>query len=54
VLSVALAIAFDLLFVLIERLLTPWTRDRTPRERPSGDVDASAVAPAPAAAGAQL
>ncbi|HEX6567536.1 MAG TPA: ABC transporter permease [Acidimicrobiales bacterium] len=31
VLSVALAVAFDLLFVLVERLLTPWARARTPR-----------------------
>jgi osmoprotectant transport system permease protein len=28
VLSVALAVAFDLLFVLVERLTTPWTRVR--------------------------
>jgi len=26
VLSVALAIAFDIVFVLAERVLTPWTR----------------------------
>ena len=37
VLSVALAIAFDVLFVLIERLLTPWARARVP---PSADSQA--------------
>ena len=44
VLSVALAVAFDLLFVVIERLLTPWTRSHTPREAPDGSeslVDAA-------------
>ncbi|HEX6419596.1 MAG TPA: ABC transporter permease [Acidimicrobiales bacterium] len=30
VLSVALAIALDVVFVLVERLLTPWTRARAP------------------------
>jgi osmoprotectant transport system permease protein len=38
VLSVALAIAFDLLFVVVERLLTPWTRARTPRGAGSADA----------------
>jgi osmoprotectant transport system permease protein len=42
VLSVALAIAFDLLFVLVERLLTPWARARTPRDRGQGDAVAGA------------
>jgi osmoprotectant transport system permease protein len=39
VLSVALAIAFDVLFVAAERLLTPWARARAPRGR--GRVDAA-------------
>lgn len=37
VLSVALAIALDVLFVLVERLLTPWTRARAPRGADTGD-----------------
>jgi osmoprotectant transport system permease protein len=44
VLSVALAIAFDLLFVLVERLLTPWTRARVPRGQQAGDALADALA----------
>lgn len=35
VLSVALAVAFDLAFVVLERLLTPWARARAP-EGPAG------------------
>lgn len=31
VLSIALAVVFDLLFVLVERLLTPWARARAPQ-----------------------
>ena len=44
VLSVALAITFDLLFVLVERLLTPWARARTPRDEGQGDALADALA----------
>ena len=44
-LSVALAIAFDVLFVVVERLLTPWTRARSPRGgAPDEPVPAAAVA----------
>ncbi len=42
VLSVALAITFDLLFVLVERLLTPWAR--APRDEGQGDALADALA----------
>lgn len=42
--SVALAIAFDVMFVLFERLLTPWARARAPRDpgRDEALADASA------------
>jgi osmoprotectant transport system permease protein len=40
VLSVALAIAFDLVFVIVERLLTPWARARTAGGRRAGGRDA--------------
>jgi osmoprotectant transport system permease protein len=43
VLSVALAIAFDVLFVLVERLLTPWTRAAAPRGS-DGEVLVAATA----------
>ena len=44
--SVALAIAFDLGFVLLERLITPWTRAKRPAGR--GDADGDDVARAAA------
>jgi osmoprotectant transport system permease protein len=39
VLSIALAIAFDLFFVLVERLATPWARARATRAAPRGARD---------------
>lgn len=36
VLSIALAVAFDLLFVLVERLITPWTRSGATRGAGAG------------------
>jgi osmoprotectant transport system permease protein len=44
VLSVALAVAFDVLFVVFERLLTPWARAGGPRRGDRGAGDALADA----------
>jgi osmoprotectant transport system permease protein len=47
VLSIALAVALDVLFVLFERLITPWVRARAPRAAVGGGDRDGAGGPEP-------